>query len=30
VGMRLARSFGRDPALRIAEDLLQLEQLLKR
>jgi uncharacterized membrane protein len=30
VGMRIARSFGRDPALRIAEDLLQLEQLLKR
>jgi uncharacterized membrane protein len=30
IGLRIARSFGRDPALRIAEDLLQLEQLLKR
>jgi uncharacterized membrane protein len=30
IGLRIARSFGGDPALRIAEDLLHLEQLLKR
>jgi len=29
VGMRIARSFGADPALRIADDLRQLERLLE-